>query len=227
MNNKIVVFATGALVGGGVGYLVGDALKYQYLLRMPMDDILEEKSDETDRDPEDEYTVDWSPNVTVQEIGRVDYEKVERKHIVGETDFGVLSEVVKPYLSMATDDDLPKEQKTIEIIDLAAYVGTWWNKDGYISKPVTYHSNDGKFADVLGLEITDPEKMFGPNAHLHFGEGSEDPDVVYIVNHELRKAFDITRVDEPFGEFDDDNVESKEEKITSYKQQVKRIKGNE
>jgi hypothetical protein len=56
-----------------------------------------------------------------------------------------------------------------------------------------YYFEDGVYADENSEQIDHPQTLIGANAHLHFGEESADPDVVYIRNSRLEIDYEIIR----------------------------------
>ena len=76
----------------------------------------------------------------------------------------------------------------------------------------------GKIADESGEIVEHPNTMLGANAHLHFGEQSEDPDIVYIRNSVLKLDFELVHVHSTYNK----EVLGLDEKLP--KQKTKRVK---
>lgn len=94
-----------------------------------------------------------------------------------------LGELSKPYLA-----------------DMSPYVATLedWNLLDIPKRTILYYTEDSVFSDGTGEIIKSPQNIFGPNAQLHFGEESEDEDVVYIHNPGLNLIYEIIRQHESY-----------------------------
>ncbi|MFI5344389.1 MAG: hypothetical protein ACHQUC_09240, partial [Chlamydiales bacterium] len=58
---------------------------------------------------------------------------------------------------------------------------------------LTYYDGDDVLSDVNEKMLSSSEEMIG-DALLHFGEQSEDPDIVYVRNIKLGCEYEIIRI---------------------------------
>lgn len=115
-----------------------------------------------------------------------------------------------PYGSKPSLDELTRDyrpQDAIRIVD-------WHDRMGEDTETIHYYEKDQTFAYESGDMIDNPNGLFVPNIHLHFGEGSPDKDIVYVQNDDLDLVYEIIRMDEYYkvailGEPDPDAVEVK------------------
>lgn len=89
------------------------------------------------------------------------------------------------------------EELLYEVISLDEYA------DGmphYDKVSITYYEGDGTLVDEREEQIDDIERTIGPDALDNFGNGSDDPDIVYVRNYKMATDFEVVRVEESFGE---------------------------
>lgn len=157
----------GAVVGGISGYLVTDLILYKLEERKVM------KEFEEFNDGIEERLVTLA-NIQKSEIdkARIDYTKHSKSD---------LKDLVKQY----TSEDAPY------IVTVEDY-----NDEGdpFGRLSIIFYEEDAVFADANEEVIDNPQNLFGPNIHLHFGEKSEDPDIVYVCNPGEGVIFEIIRM---------------------------------
>lgn len=74
-------------------------------------------------------------------------------------------------------------------------------EDGYLNnsnfekEEAMYYTQDDLLVSMDGEPYDDYESIVGSSFMLHFGEYSDDPDVVYVRNHGLLCDFEIHRVE--------------------------------
>ena len=170
---KFRYLLAGSITGGVLGYLIADFIAY--------------KMDEADF------------NATLVEddldaaglVGGMDRELYEfkddgkiatdyAKRVIKE-EKETLEELVRPY----------QDEKAAYIISAEEWGDTI---SVFVRKTVLYYEMDSIYCDDQEVPIDDPENMFVPNAHLHFGEESDDPDVVYISNPGRSEMYEILRM---------------------------------
>lgn len=171
--NKIAATLAGGVVGGVIGYLIADYVAFQ----------LDEKR----------HVFLDDPGELEQQIGGMDQElyefeksKNDQVNYAGLTkqmieDKPKLEELVRPY----HDEREPYIMTAEE-----------WSEtvNAYERITILYYEMDGVFCDDQEKIIDDPMNMFVPNAFLHFGEGSEDEDVLYISNPRRSEMYEILRM---------------------------------
>ena len=63
---------------------------------------------------------------------------------------------------------------------------------------ITYYEQDGTFCDQAEEIIEDMRPLTGPNIHLHFGDMTDDPDVVYVHNPRSGVVYEVLRLNESY-----------------------------
>jgi len=191
--NSIFIIISSGLVGAGVGYLVGDWVSYQMQVsyfRGVIDDMIEKSEPMEISMKIGESTISAKTEVANNGKPATNYAKITKS---GEKPN--LDELVKEVVEYSTtsspeiisEEDF--ENSPLEYMD------------------VIYYADDGVFVEfVKGAKnveemysiIDNPENVFGPNSHLHFGESGDDPDVVYIYSPSEAMCYSITRVDSSY-----------------------------
>jgi hypothetical protein len=171
------------LVGGIGGYLLADLIAWKVL-----EESFEEEMKEREDEEAEELFVGLREHMDGQrEDKRIDYSKYTKPDL---KELAVLAEVYEtetaPYI-ISFDDwqdgALIQGQETVEEYD---------------REVISYYATDGVFADEAEDEIVGTNDLFGPNIHLHFGEESQDPDVVYVLNPAEKTLFEIVRIHESY-----------------------------
>lgn len=72
-----------------------------------------------------------------------------------------------------------------------------WLTETAEKQTIMYYA-DGVYAYENGDRVEHPATLVGANAHLHFGEDSGDPDVVYIWNARMKVAYEVIRQKETY-----------------------------
>lgn len=175
---KVVYIVLGAAAGGLVGYLVGDfiATKIYNSTLTPV----------TDTPPDG-----WFPELVEEDDGIVVLkENQEKEPPVGArriinyaADKGSLAELASKY----KDDD---KVETIQIVGEDDFAET-----RYHVIELTFYDEDGVFTDVNGEMVINPAELVGKDLPYQFGiMDGQDPDIVYILNHSLTVAYEVTAV---------------------------------
>jgi gas vesicle protein len=173
--NKIVAFGAGGLAGAVIGYLIADYLAYQLdekAFEKEVRESLQELEPQIGGMDQELYEFEKSDNNKTDYSGKV-------KKLIKEKPS--LEELVRPY----------HEEKEPYIMTLEE-----WEDDvrGFNRRTIQYYEMDGVFCNEQEEIEDDVVNKFGPNPFLHFGEGSEDPDVVYICNPSLSEMYEILRM---------------------------------
>lgn len=179
MNGNIVktigLLGIGGVVGGVVGLFLANLI-IEELYRKQLDMILEEDTEEVEEEEEE------GPQPSKKALDYTKYAKAE------------LSDLVKPYTSSIVEGAKKEVGETksdrIMIISYDEYQGD----RSHNKEPITYYENDTTFANANEDIIDSPTSIFGPNIHLHFGEGNDDPDIVYVRNENNGVDYEIARV---------------------------------
>lgn len=175
--------ATGGVLGGLIGYFLGGLIV----------DQLEKRAEELEWAEEDEEEGVPPRSSGEPEIGVIN-STAEVKRTKDYTKYakGELTDLVKPYTSSIVEEGAKTNAKPnlITIISLEDYE----SDRSHNKEPIAYYEGDTTFADAQEDIIDDPVSIFGPNIHLHFGEESDDPDIVYVRNENNGVDYEITRV---------------------------------
>lgn len=158
--------------GGLTGYLICDALLYRMI-----------KNDLDRGDPGQfqlEFPEETTSIYTPPEKGKVPYEKMAHARLVRE----------EGYIP-------PEPEEAIRIVPK-----DYLAEASELMEQVIYYADDGVYViEDTREKVEDPNNLFIPNTHLHFGEETQgilspegDPDVVYILNANVGLVYEIIRV---------------------------------
>ena len=169
--NKFRYLLAGSIAGGILGYLIADFIAY----KMDEAEFLEEL-------PESEELVGGMDKelYDFRDDGTVGTDYATKRRVL-EEDKATLDELVRPY----------QDEKAPYIISVEEWGDTI---SAFVQKTILYYEMDSIYCDDQEVPVDDPENMFVPNAHLHFGEESDDPDVVYISNPGRSEMYEILRM---------------------------------
>lgn len=171
--NKFRYLLAGGIAGGILGYLIADYFAYK----------IDEASFEAEwKDPEEGEELVGGMDKELYEFeddGSINIE-YDSKRITAE-EKATLEELARPYQPETAPHIISAEE--------------WGDTiSAYVQKTVLYYEMDSIYCDDQEVPIEDPENMFVPNAHLHFGQESNDPDVVYISNPGRSEMYEILRM---------------------------------
>jgi hypothetical protein len=168
--NKFRYLLAGGIAGGILGYLIADYFAYK------MD---EEKYDLFPDDDSEELVGGMDKELyDFRDDGTIGTDYAKR---VTTEEKATLEELVRPY----------QDEKAPYIISAEEWGDTI---SAFVQKTILYYEMDSIYCDDQEVPVDDPENMFVPNAHLHFGELSDDPDVVYISNPGRSERYEILRM---------------------------------
>lgn len=172
--NKVPYLLVGGVVGGILGWLITDYLLY--------------KRDEakynifSDEDAETEELVGGMDKELYEFDENADPRKTDYGGIVVIEEKKTLEELTRPYQEESSPYILTAEE---------------WGDMGLNSferKTILYYEMDSIYCTDQEELVDDPENLFLPNAHLHFGEQSDDPDIVYVCNPGRSEMYEILRM---------------------------------
>jgi hypothetical protein len=169
-----VPMLAGAVVGGVIGYFFSSLVINQLLKR----------SEEWEENNVwvHERELETGAHVVPHTARKMDYTQFAKEK-------GELNELVRPYVSSVSEGTNTRSDK-IYVISVEEYdINRATNKE-----PVAFYKDDNTFCNNNEEIIDDPVSLFGPNVHLHFGEQSEDPDIVYVRNDNNGCDYEITQI---------------------------------
>lgn len=182
MKEKYVYVIVGATFGGVVGYLLTDWLIYKYSVTPQALEKMEELTGDYST-----QTIDTAR--ALNDMGAISPE--EMTEIIRKDQTRVdYAQHSKPDLAevaqQITNEDAPY------IITLEEFEE---GIPGCENVDVKYYRDDGIYASAeTDEEISAPQNLFGPNIQLHFGEDSDDPDIVYVCNPGRGVVYEIIQV---------------------------------
>jgi len=194
---RILVLSIGGIVGGVIGYWLGGLI---------VNSLREEYEEEVYGGSEDKWipendrvdsTVfnlqankdDYKMTVGMKERMDQLLEESEKdqhdytRHSKTKKDLEELASQYKP-----TDDNFV-------VVSLDQFSD---NEEGDIKETFLYYEQDATYTDSTDEVLMSPEMKFGPNPHLHFGELSEDEDVVYIRDTKKNTKYEILRMHDSY-----------------------------
>jgi len=198
---KLAGLFGGGVVGAAIGWVIAEVLVYQlyekeveyydelagdlgYAQESYEEPIVMKKTVSTRNDDEKRVT-----NYAEQfKKGKLNTRKVEHEEV------------------MDADEEIIEEaEPEDEVDDGRPFVVTeeeWTHaEDGWESVNLTYYEDDRVVTDEADAIIRFPETLVGPHALSSFGEGTTDPDTVFIKNVDEQKYYEISRVHGSYDEF--------------------------
>jgi len=187
----------GSLAGGILAYLVVD-----YILYKTSGEVGFEKGEKDDG------------ITTLEEADKMTRVMPSRK---GEKDDGIItleeadkmtrvmpsSQELKPALAdlvrLYGEDPVGADEPKISIVPYSLVKKyTKQTGSGIYEETIYFYDGDDTFTYLDDAVVEDPTEFFGPNVHLHFGEGSESPDKVYVWNGFLQTFFVISLIHDSY-----------------------------
>lgn len=178
----------GAIIGGVAGYFLSNLIIEKLEDRLRDEEIQEAFAKEAERVRRKNSSEQGHPELKEESslklpspIKAIHGQRASRNYTdYSKKDKGDLNKLVEPYVA----------NQKIGVVSIRE-----WSEDAQFDKePITYYEDDVTYCDVNEEIIADPNGLFGPNVHLHFGEGSEDPDIVYVRNEKNSTDYEISRV---------------------------------
>jgi len=207
MNQKMILhYATAAFVGGAMG---GLAARYVLAhLEVKPEYAQDEfgwkfKDEEKTPDTDDTLQIPTDQQATIGEtqltkkskVKPIDYHGLAAQRQAKRD----LKELAKQYLPKEPEGtETPVVETVAEVISGQPYVInmlSWTNEARAFSKlSWTFYDEDDTLCDEHEEIVSNPDNIVGPDALLRFGEGSDDPDVVYVRNVNMASDYEISRV---------------------------------
>lgn len=163
--NKILLIVGGGIVGGFTGYLIGDLIAYKF--------------------QENQYLYDEEEESEKDELALEGYKNIAADY----------SSVSKPNLKDLAEKSMIRDTGNKKLNPWKLISDEEYQNDISHSKEViTYYETDDIFSDVSDNKLENPRELFGPDVAMHFGQYSNDPDVVYIRNENTTIDYEIIRI---------------------------------
>ena len=220
----IALYTLGAVIGGGIGYLVAD-----HILNHAEDEEKEEKilekedgivytgpittnEKELQTKPSAKEVTDYAA-IAKRDRMRDSIDKVAAKYL-GETSSeepgeGSEEELITDPGKISSDE--------IYIINLQEYALGY---DEHPKTTLTYYEDDDTLADSNDDIIMNPEELLGVQALLNFGLDSDDSDTVYVRNKKIGEDFEVVRIHKSYS----DTILGVREKKTERRRQTRKVK---
>ena len=201
---KLYFAAAGAIVGGGVGYIVARAI-------LEEDDAWEIVGDETDHEEAVYTEIAEEPPVLEIVAPKPEKKKKPKIPVISNTDYttyskrseirnsAVIKDLEEKLLLTASDLELGPSIEMEETNQPSVITRDSYEEDRQCKKLAwTYYALDDVVADENENVVPHPENILGDDALLSFGEKSDDPDIVYVRNPKLMKVYEIVQKQEEF-----------------------------
>lgn len=209
MNSKFVTLGIGALVGGSIGYFVGSVIQAYIRLKEESEGMPYHESDEMPEgdEPVEETQGNRGSKKKIMKTGKIrkgkeDYTaffdpqvKESLEILAAKYNSGIVQqEETQEDGNEWVEESAPKAKTGISIISLAEFA----NSDtGYDQVTLNYYTDD-VVTDENDEPVMDVTKVIGEDALVSFGLNSQDPDVVYVRNDELKGEYEIVRLDKSY-----------------------------
>jgi hypothetical protein len=138
---------------------------------------------------ETEEDLDMKRKEFDEEIRQLGYDKTDGEHETPDS-----GEKIGPYTVTGPVDVPAPLALPDEMAPHVITIDQWSdsNYDHFDKISIMYYEGDETLVDERDEIIPDINKCIG-DAFLHFGEGSDDPEQVYVRNGNLRSDFEVTR----------------------------------
>lgn len=205
---KVLAFIAGAVIGGGLGFLGANL----FIRR------LEEMEEEEAQQLAFAFVEGTDHPEKVVEVDK----KKLKAAPPSKTAYSDIAP--KPGLDELAEKYAPQTSSIQQPVGTAIISEELYNSEDRMGKiSITYFEDDSVFCNEEEEPIENPEELFGANAHLHFGEMNDDPDMVYIRNYTDLLDYEITRIHNSFAVV----VMGEEPKKPAAKKKVKKAGPNE
>jgi hypothetical protein len=206
--NKYIAMGAGAVIGGGIGFVVAHILVERFMNKP--EEGTEEESNETfdgETGEEEMALVDdeepashrlllkkHSPEIDYTMYAKID-PKPDLAKLAAKYNRGVVDE--KPELQNVFAEMQKQKEKPVEVDPNEPHVITMEdyadNQLEYSYTALRYHGGDDMLCSERGLPLTDPEKLLG-DALNHF-DGER---IIYVMNPRLKALYEVEYTDDPF-----------------------------
>lgn len=197
----IAAFIFGAAIGSVATWFVTKKY-YAQIAQEEIDSVKEVFSKRVNAEPVDDEPIETEKqDLTIEEIRNHDYSDV-----LGRCGYSTEKEV------------MPMKEERPPVYEEEPYViepdefGTMFDYDQI---ELTYYEGDGVLTDDWNHPIKNPDKLVGPEYVDHFGENTDEPDVVYVRNDKKKAEYAIYLDERKSTEviiYSDDGVEKEWEK---------------
>lgn len=204
--NKLIALAGGGLIGAAIGWVISEVLVFQIFEK--------EKEDFTDLVEDLEYSLEEEPVVMKTTVSARKVKSGEGKIVTNYVEQFKKGKLLNP--DPVDDAEEEIEHSLAEMAALAeemeeeAEMGLpfviteekWTNPDNdWESVNLTYYTEDRVVTDEQDKIIKHPETILGPHALDSFGEGTTDPDTVFVQNNAEELFYEVCRVHGSYDEF--------------------------
>ena len=205
---KALLFVLGAALGGTVGYFVAGLIIYK-LNETPEDCLAVEENDGSEPDeprPALDGNEHIEPFITTdsftkgaEEVAKngakkTDYARVAKELNPPGVDLAMLAAKYKTPAEQAAKEDVNLANKPMPYVISAE---TYAEDESFNKEQLTYYSQDATYANPNDEVVKNALQLVG-NAHLHFGEMNDDPDMVYIRNEDLNIDYEVACIDKSY-----------------------------
>jgi hypothetical protein len=225
--NKYIAMGAGALIGGGIGYVIAHILVERFMTK-PEEQAEQEESNNDfvspDESEEAALTDDEEPashRIMLRkhspEIDYTKYANIDPKpdliKLAAKYNKGVVEGDVPETHNIFEDARIEKENpKPVDpnephVVTVDEYLE---NPNNYTYTALLYHGPDDILCTEKGLPLREPEKLLGDS--LNKFEGMT---VVYVANPRLKALYEVDYIDEPFLAKERD-VRTKTRRVTNF-----------
>lgn len=191
----ILVGVGSFLIGGSLGLMLGEEEDTEDISLYEESDIVVDGVNERMEDAYAEFTKDYESQEDLEEEDEEEeYLMIERSEEYPNIVYARKYDKEKDEDWMIEgdkdgDSDLPYLNKP-DVITVDSFENDF---EEFSKETLTYYEEDGVLADDRDEVIVDYIDYVGENALDSFGEGSEDPNLVYVRNYDKEVDFEIVK----------------------------------
>ena len=166
---KIFLLIAGAAFGGAAGYMISEVIIDRATYGPRKKKEIEDSGDDAE-------LIDYDSLKEEQHLSKEHpYTKPALAELTREMDY-----VPAEPIYVVDPDNLPDEISGVPV------------------ETIFYYEKDNTYAYESTDMVDDPNGIFVPNVHLHFGEMSEDKDSVFVFNSDMGILYHIERLDKSY-----------------------------
>lgn len=190
---KVVSYLIGALLGAGFGAVVANRF---FPEKFEENDYIQEELPFNTKEPPVE--VIEAPASMKEEIlktkKKVKYIDYSTAVISPKEDVNLVAKKMLGKRALEEEEIVEEEEPSdtnLRVISLEEFADP---RNRYNKEVLTYYSEDDILTNDNGDIVQDADVLLGDDGLLKFGEGSDDPDSVYIRNDDLRMDYEVVRL---------------------------------
>lgn len=110
------------------------------------------------------------------------------------------NEIKETLIKYEEENRIIAQEELEESIHVVDHNEFFTNPEEYSQSTLVFYEKDGVVSDSYDEVVVDYEKLIGDDFADHFGDQSEDPNVVYIQNDKMKTMYEVIRDESSYSE---------------------------